>query len=536
MSERDPSADELLDLIDLYLSDLLDAESFARLEGLLGESPAARSRFALYVNHHREIEFTARASRAADTALDRLASSEGGTSPKGRRWLGGRGAWAAAALVLVTIGLAARFAPPRVELGRILGLTTAEPANVAWLLNAQDCEWSGPEKPGRDMRAGKTLGLERGLAELEFDRGARVILQGPAELELLSGSSARLIKGSLTARVPSQARGFTVLSAGGKVVDLGTEFGLSIDDKGGTVVRVFNGEVVAYPLKPASGLTLRQDQAARLNGRTVALDTAPAAWDQARYVRSIGPAAKAHARSITLDFSRPMPGTLADGRGQGVGFTHRLPGTGALLPRFDANLFLRSDTPALELTTTRSDLNTQDRMNTGEYLGFRLAELGFTGPEDFEISATMPRIPGLDVVGQFGLYVGPRSNQNIRGGLIRRPRPDLYRVFLVNNNDGMDQDIHEVGLTTAGDDLRLSLRRLAGRYSLVVENLTRKSSSTLAIAHPAFLDHATDLHAGLFGANTQSELSRTLTISEVQLTIWTTRPDSPTMPSVRKPS
>ena len=46
MSERDPSADELLDLIDLYLSDLLDAESFARLEGLLVESPEARSRFA----------------------------------------------------------------------------------------------------------------------------------------------------------------------------------------------------------------------------------------------------------------------------------------------------------------------------------------------------------------------------------------------------------------------------------------------------------------------------------------------------------
>ena len=37
---------------------------------------------------------------------------------------------------------------------------------------------------------------------------------------------------------------------------------------------------------------------------------------------------------------------------------------------------------------------------------------------------------------------------------------------------------------TSGDDLRLTLRRNGGRYSLVVNNLTRNSSSTLEIAHP----------------------------------------------------
>ena len=49
-------------------------------------------------------------------------------------------------------------------------------------------------------------------------------------------------------------------------------------------------------------------------------------------------------------------------------------------------------------------------MSTGEYLGVRLADLGFTGTEDFEISATIPNIPGLKVVGQFGLYAGSRSD------------------------------------------------------------------------------------------------------------------------------
>src|SRR5207253_641779 len=154
-------------------------------------------------------------------------------------------------------------------------------------------------------------------------------------------------------------------------------------------------------------------------------------------------------------------------------------------------LRLRPDRCALELITTRSDINTQDRMSTGEYLGVRLSDLGFTGTEDFEISATIPNIPGLKVVGQFGLYAGSRSDRNIRGGLISWPQPDTYRLFLVNNSGGRDSDLYEVGLMTTGDDLRLTLRRLGGRFSMVVENLTRRSSGTLAIAHPDFLDGET---------------------------------------------
>ena len=108
------------------------------------------------------------------------------------------------------------------------------------------------------------------------------------------------------------------------------------------------------------------------------------------------------------------------------------------------------------------------------------------------------------MVGQFGLYAGSRSDTNIRGGLIRRPDPVPYRLFLVNNPDGNDTDIDEIGLITTGDDLRLTLRR---RRPLLADgrNLTRNSSSTLEIAHPAFLDAEKDFHAGLFGANTQSD-------------------------------
>ncbi len=276
-------------------------------------------------------------------------------------------------------------------------------------------------------------------------------------------------------------------------------------------------------------MTIHQNQAARLDGSTVNPTPPDRGEGAARYVRAIEPLPVRVPRTLRLDFARPLPGTLRDAQGRGIGLTHRLPGTGHDLPSSDPNLLLRLDRRALELTTTRSDINTQDQMATGEYLGVRLSDLGFTGTEDFEIRVTIPNIPGLQVVGQFGLYAGTRSDRNIRGGLISWPSPDTYRLYLVNNFGGRDSDLYEVGLMTTGDDLRLILRRLGGQYSMVVDNLTRNSSSTLAIAHPNFLDTETDLYLGLFGANTQSDDRKTLTIREFSVTVWTAQSGSPKM-------
>jgi FecR protein len=528
---------EFFDLVDEYCSGLIDETGTGRLEAYLLGGSEARRYFAEYFQHHTEIHFAIRAGRATGALLERLASEDHGLDGRGdgesarrrRPWLA-RGRWmglaalvATAAAVLVWLGTRpgiVRRSPPLPA--------ASDPAeeNVAWLVNAQDCVWEGAgQRPGRDMRAGKELHLAGGLAEIEFDGGARVILQGPAGLRLLSGRSAQLLKGKLTARVPPRARGFSVLTPHNRVVDLGTEFGLSVEDGGAATVRVFTGEVMAYPLvldrTGSRGITIRQDQAARLDGGTVDRAAPYPSGDPVRYIRVIEPPPIITPRTLLLDFSRPVPGTILDAQGRGIGLSRRLPGTGADLPERDPNLRLDTDRRALELTTTRSDINTQDGMPTGEYLGVRLRDLGFTGAEDFEIKATIPNIPGLKVVGQFGLYAGSASDRNIRGGLISRPLPDTYRLFLVNNDDGTDSDLYEVGLMTSGDDLRLTLRRTGGRYSLVVDDLTRRSSTRLTIAHPAFLDGETDLYVGLFGANTQSDLAKTLTVRELSVTVWT---------------
>jgi len=547
MSVPSDLPDDFADLVDRYCSGLIDDEEFHRLEAFLLHDGAARRFFVEYFHHHTQIHFAIRAKRATAAVIDQLCRSAtvgpGAAAlrterarSQGRWWFAGLAAGvlavAAGAGILLWKGAWERSRTDLAARGK------ASSANVAWLVNAQNCRWAGNEaRPGRDMRAGKTLSLERGFAEIEFDQGARVILQGPAGLELISGSKVRISHGTLTARVPALARGFTVLSPKGRVVDLGTEFGLTVDEKGATTVRVFTGEVEAFPAIGGGGardhgVTIHQDQTARIDGQSVALKSSEQEQDPVVYVRSIESPAVLAARSRQLDFGHSRPGTILDRAGRGIGFSHRLPGTGADLPLCDPHIVLRSEQHYLELTTTRSDINTQDGMPTGEYPGFRLSDLGYTGREDFEISATIPNIPDLKAVGQFGLYVGAASDRNIRGGLISWPQPNLYRLFLVNNQGGIDRDLYEVGLMTTGDDLRLSLGRKNGRYSLVVENLTRKSSSTLSIAHPAFLDSEIDLYAGLFGANTQSEHSKTLTIREVKVTVWTIQPGDRTIRSV----
>jgi hypothetical protein len=542
MSDDGPSRDEFRDLLDAYCDGQIDEPGVARLESLLVDNEQNRREFVAYYQLHTDLQFALRASVAARAALQRVDAERldrpAAEKRRHRAWLLSfddrryrRWQIVAAGLLLALCGfLVGHVAWPSSN-RPANGVASAKgegSANIAWLVNAQDCLWEGTkdEMPGRNMRAGKMLRLSRGLAEIEFDRGARVILQGPASLELLSGNQIRLLQGSLTARVPEKARGFTVLSPSGKIVDLGTEFGLSVDEAGATALRVFDGKVEASPLAADDArVTLRQNQAAHIDGRSGAVRTLDRNDPPAQFVRAIVPPPVIVPRSHRVDFSRPVAQTRLDAAGKGVGLTHRLPGTGAALAERDPNLKLDHARGVLELITTRSDLNHQIGLETGEYLGFRLSELGFTGREDFAVSATIPDIPGLETVGQFGLYAGTWSNRNIRGGLISMRRPDSYGLFLVNNVNGRDQDIYRVGLSRTGDDLKLTLRRVAGRYSLVVENLTAQTSSTLSIAHPRHLDAENDLYVGFFGANTQSDVRKTLTIKEVSVTLWTVARD-----------
>ncbi len=117
----------------------------------------------------------------------------------------------------------------------------------AQLTATADCRWrSGSPRTHAPLPRG-SLELESGTAELTFTQGTRVIVEGPALLEVVSARLLRLDRGKLVARVTPRAIGFTVTTPSVDVVDLGTEFGVEVDEKGKTDVHVLEGKVEVTP-------------------------------------------------------------------------------------------------------------------------------------------------------------------------------------------------------------------------------------------------------------------------------------------------
>jgi len=110
---------------------------------------------------------------------------------------------------------------------------------VARLGDTVHAHWGGAA-PNADLRAG-TLHLDQGVAELTFAKGARVIIQAPCTFTLESSSAMSVNEGTVTARVPKPAVGFTINTVTSSIKDFGTEFGVTVDRAAQTEVHVFDG-------------------------------------------------------------------------------------------------------------------------------------------------------------------------------------------------------------------------------------------------------------------------------------------------------
>ncbi len=121
------------------------------------------------------------------------------------------------------------------------GATSAAVAMLARVVDAQWGEGTGSLRVGGALEPGR-LRLESGLAQVDFYSGARVVMEGPTELQLVSPTEAVCPAGRLLAEVPEPARGFRLKTGQLDVVDLGTAFGIDASD-GRTEVDVFRGKV-----------------------------------------------------------------------------------------------------------------------------------------------------------------------------------------------------------------------------------------------------------------------------------------------------
>lgn len=101
---------------------------------------------------------------------------------------------------------------------------------------------STPLRADAPMHRG-TWTLKGGVAELRMTSGARLILESPARLVLLEKDEVELQQGKVVVHCPVEARGFRVTTPEAYMMDLGTEFAVSVNGDDGTEVYVFDGQV-----------------------------------------------------------------------------------------------------------------------------------------------------------------------------------------------------------------------------------------------------------------------------------------------------
>jgi len=156
------------------------------------------------------------------------------------------------------------------------------PVFVASIHDSIDARWSDPSlstTPGTQLFTLGNLVLTRGVVDIAFEGGAKMVVEAPATLELLSPDSARLEWGRLVGSVPRSEVQLTIETPNASVTDLGTEFGVEVDRQQVTHLHVFEGRVSAATIdaegKTAQQQTVLVDEAVYLRPKTGVIEPAP---------------------------------------------------------------------------------------------------------------------------------------------------------------------------------------------------------------------------------------------------------------------
>ena len=206
------------------------------------------------------------------------------------RWLG----FVAGLVVLLGVGLLATHERWSRVRPVVVGRESAErfpdgpvSGGIAILTHAIGVEWEpgGPSPSVDSILEPGTLEFRSGLIRLEFFSGATVIVEGPAAIDLKAIDRASCRRGKLRALVPPEARGFRIDSPAADLVDLGTEFVLSVGPNRDAEVYVVDGKVEVYgpgtdrateaPRELTEGQSLRIGSIGEVVGKTVVPGTFP---------------------------------------------------------------------------------------------------------------------------------------------------------------------------------------------------------------------------------------------------------------------
>lgn len=269
---NDQDREQIALWVEQQIDDALSAEEFEQLQRMLLDRPDARSLYLdlMHQNAHLQLQRQQLATASTTWITDSEESLRGPSAAiRKATWLTVLATLAASLLLFAWWNLQSARLP------HVVG-------EIAQIVDSSDAHWGDCTLPTAigSRLAGGRLKIERGLATIRFASGAEVTLESPAEIELVSALSGRLLSGTAVVEVPESAHGFTLATPTAVAIDYGTAFSVTVDQSSqASSIEVIDGEVEVQHVGSQVARRLTQNQ--RVVASTRGLSDSAASSDEA---------------------------------------------------------------------------------------------------------------------------------------------------------------------------------------------------------------------------------------------------------------
>ena len=258
--------EERTQLIDDLIEGEISEVDFLRLEAEFSIDRIARQEYYDRLALTVLIENEAPASTDSIVSLPRL-------KPRKASWL------AMAAAIVGLLAVATVFLQPRPDSNETAAHIEQRASGFAVVVGQANAIWNNlPAMPDGALLPAGELKLNSGIAQLELFSGVTLIVEGEAAFEVHSPMEMTVTRGRVRALVPEPANGFRIRTAGGEIVDIGTEFAIDVSPTH-SELHVLEGEVEWHPTARAMR-QLKQGEALQWDreGRGADITASPAGF------------------------------------------------------------------------------------------------------------------------------------------------------------------------------------------------------------------------------------------------------------------
>ncbi|MEM9943544.1 MAG: FecR domain-containing protein [Planctomycetota bacterium] len=237
---------ELGQLVASYTSGNISADEHAELATELRQNADSRRLFRELVD--LEFGLTCLANEIAETQMLTVSTGPPPSTNSRRRLTIGMLTFAASLIAVSAFVWIVYFASSanKIVINNGVSPSLRTDWNGLGSIRQTNCSWdkfaSGPFEGQFSVGQYK---LKTGVAELNFNSGTTITIEGPCELNVDSKFSAELTAGKVVMNVSDISDGFLLKTPMAHVVDDGTEYAVSVDDV--TEIHVFDGSVVWQP-------------------------------------------------------------------------------------------------------------------------------------------------------------------------------------------------------------------------------------------------------------------------------------------------